>query len=154
MTLPSQPRFSSLSRRLATALTWALLAGLIVVPSLLAFALTVDDAGDATREVLFNVGHWLRWFLYLATLVVIVILALGPVRSVPLWRLGRREQRWDRVGERLKVFLFYGVGQGRLPNDLYASVMHLFIFWGWVVLFIGTVIISMPRVSVIAKWRS
>src|SRR5690606_18187243 len=45
------------------------------------------------------------------------------------------------IGERLKFFAIYGIGQGRMPNDLYAFVMHLCIFWGWMVLFIGTLII-------------
>ncbi len=105
--------------------------------------LTVDDAGSATREVLFNVGHWLRWLLYLGTAVVFAVIATGPLRRSRLWRLGRTdEKRWDRLGQRAKVFLLYGVGQGRLSNDLYASLMHLFIFWGWLVLFIGTLLIS------------
>ena len=110
---------------------------------MLAFTLAVDSSGDATREVLFNVGHWLRWLLYLSGFVLLAVVATGPLRKAKLWRLGRHdEQRWDRVGERLKVFAFYGIGQGKLTNDLYAGLMHLFIFWGWVVLFIGTIIIA------------
>jgi Fe-S oxidoreductase len=129
-------------RRLANTAAWVTLACIIAVSTLLAFAVSVDDAGDATREVLFGVGHRLRWLLYLLTAVVFVIIALGPYRRARLWRLGRHdEKRWDRIGERAKVFLFYGIGQGRLPNDLYAGIMHLFIFWGWLVLFIGTLII-------------
>jgi len=108
----------------------------------LAFVLSVDDPGHATREVLFNVSHWLRWALYAATAVVFMIIALGPLHRSQMWRIGKPEQRWDRIAERAKVFLIYGIGQGRMPNDLYASVMHLFIFWGWVVLFIGTLIIA------------
>lgn len=102
----------------------------------------VADAGDATREVLFNVGHSLRWLLYAASAAVFVYLALGPLRRARLWRLGRPERRTDRVWQRAKAFLLYGIGQGRLPNDLYASVMHLCIFWGWAVLFIGTLLLA------------
>ena len=142
--LPSQPRLSPLARRGFTGLAWALLGAAVVVSAILAFALSVDEAGNATREVLFNVGHWLRWLLYLATIIVFAILATGPLRRSRLWRLGRRgEKRWDRIGARAKVFLVYGVGQGRLSNDLYGAVMHLFIFWGWVVLFIGTLLIAL-----------
>jgi len=139
----SQPRLSPAARKALTGLTWAALAAAVVVCSLLAFTLATANAGSATREVLFNVGHWLRWLLYLSTAVVFAVIATGPLRRSRLWRLGRTgEKRWDRIGERAKVFLLYGVGQGRLSNDLYAAVMHLFIFWGWLVLFIGTLIIA------------
>jgi Fe-S oxidoreductase len=141
--LPSAPRLSPGARRLATAAIWLTLGAILVVSTALAYTLTVADSDDATREVLFNVGHWLRWFLYVATIVVFVILAMEPLRKLRLWRIGTHgEKRWDRVGERLKVFLFYGVGQGKMPNDLYAGVMHIFIFWGWIVLFAGTLIIA------------
>ncbi len=113
-----------------------------MLSSVLAYTLATADSGDATREVLFNVGRWLRWFLYASTTVVFVLIALGPVRKARVWRLGRPEKRWDRIRERVGVFLVYGIGQGRMTNDLYAATMHLFIFWGWVVLFIGTLIIA------------
>ncbi|HEX5370823.1 MAG TPA: heterodisulfide reductase-related iron-sulfur binding cluster [Dehalococcoidia bacterium] len=140
---PSAPLLSRNLRRYATTLTWLTFATIVVACSVLAYALSTADSGSATREVLFNVGHWLRWPLYLSTAVLFVIIALGPLRRARLWRIGRKdEKRWDRVWERAKVFAFYGIGQGRMPNDMYAAVMHLCIFWGWVVLFIGTLIIA------------
>src|SRR5581483_10117867 len=145
MTTPaSAPRVALNSRRLINAACWSLLGGVIVLALVLAYTLSVDSSGDATREVLGNVGHWIRWLLYVSTFVVFVLIALGPLRRARLWRVGRGEagSRTDQVWRRAKVFAFYGIGQGRMPNDLYASVMHLFIFWGWVVLFIGTLIIA------------
>jgi Fe-S oxidoreductase len=139
---PSAPRVDRQTRFNLAVLSWLLLGALVAIGIFLAFILTVDQSGDATREVLFNVGHWLRWPLYVATAVVFVIIALGPLHRSQFWRIGRPEKRWDRVWDRAKVYLVYGIGQGRMPNDLYASVMHLFIFWGWVVLFIGTLIIA------------
>ena len=102
----SQARLSPTARRALTGLAWLALGAAVVVCSLLAFTLSTADAGDATREVLFNVGHWLRWLLYVSTAVVFAIIAAGPLRRSNLWRLGRTdEKRWDRVGERAKVFL-------------------------------------------------
>ena len=138
----SAPRFNPATRRAVNLLTWLLLGALVLLPLILAYAISVSDKGLATREVLFGVGHVLRWFLYAATAVVFVIIALGPLRRSELWRIGKTEGRTDRLFDRAKVFLIYGIGQGRMPNDLYASVMHLFIFWGWMVLFIGTLIIA------------
>ncbi len=138
----SAPRVNRSTRFNIAVLSWLLLGGVVAGGLLFAFVLSVNDAGNATREVLFNVGHQLRWFLYVATAIVFVIIALGPLHRSQFWRIGKPEQRWDKVMERAKVFLIYGIGQGRMPNDLYASIMHLFIFWGWVVLFIGTLIIA------------
>jgi Fe-S oxidoreductase/nitrate reductase gamma subunit len=139
---PSAPQVTPPLRSAISAALWLALAGVIAVGTLLALTLSVDGAGDATREVLFNVGHWLRWLLYAGTAAVFAFLAMGPLRRSRLWRQGRPEKRWDRIGERAKVFLLYGVGQGRLSNDLYAGAMHLFIFWGWTVLFVGTLILA------------
>jgi Fe-S oxidoreductase len=138
---PAAPRTSTGLRKAAVAASWGILAALAVIAQLLALTVDVEDAGRATREVLFNVGHWIRWLLYLLTAVLLLIIALGPWRRAQLWSIGRPEKRSDRVLQRARVFLFYGIGQGRMPNDLYASVMHLCIFWGWTVLFIGTLLI-------------
>src|SRR4051812_21764024 len=109
--LPSAPRLSKPMRRLAVTAVWAGLMAVIVVSLILAYALSTDDAGNATREVLFGVGHWLRWLLYVSTAIVFAYIALGPYRRSTYWRLGKTiEKRWDRVGERLKVFAFYGIG--------------------------------------------
>jgi Fe-S oxidoreductase len=139
---PSAPRVNRTTRLAVTTAVWLVLGAIVVVATVLAYAVSVQDAGSATREVLFNVGHWLRWLLYLITAAILVFVALGPYRKAQLWRVGRPEKRWDRVNERAKVFLLYGIGQGRMTNDVYAGVMHLFIFWGWVILFIGTVLIA------------
>ena len=80
MTTPaSAPRVSLTGRRLIVAASWGLLA-LIVLGSLVAaYTVSTTDSGDATREVLFNVGHVLRWLLYLATMVAFVLLGQTPV---------------------------------------------------------------------------
>ena len=114
---------------------------MIVVISL-AYALQTSDSREATREVLFGVGHGLRWLLYVLAALVFAVIAMGPLRRSRLWRVGTSENRRDRPMTRALAFLKYGFGHGRLSNDLYAGVMHLFIFWGWTVLFIGTVLIA------------
>src|SRR3990172_1362529 len=142
MTLPSATRVDKPTRFAITTAVWVFFALVVVLGPAFAYAISVADAGEATRAVLYNISRWLRWPLYVAALVVFIIAALGPVRRARLWAVGRPEERWDRVWERAKVFLIYGLGQGRLTNDLYASIMHLCIFWGWVVLFIGTITIA------------
>src|SRR5262245_66184129 len=97
MPLPSAARINGRTRRLAIVAVWSLLAGLAAVCALLAFLVSVGHSGEATREVLFGVGHSLRWFLYASTALLFIIIALGPLRRSELWRVGRPEPRWDRL---------------------------------------------------------
>jgi len=129
------------SKQAVVVATYATLAAVPVVAAALILALGTD-LGDAGREVMWNIAEWARFLLYASAAVLLVVIAYGYYRRYELWRLGKPENRTDNWPERLKAFLIYGVGQGRLPGDLYASVMHLFIFWGWVVLFIGTAMLT------------
>jgi Fe-S oxidoreductase len=129
-------------RRMVNLLTWAGILAIPIIGVIVVLALG-DDLGFATREVLWDIGGWFRIIVYVSSLAF--PLAIGYLlyrRFEPMFRIGRPERRFDRPLERLKVFAVYGLGQGRMPNDLYASTMHLIIFWGWGVLFIGTLMLS------------
>jgi Fe-S oxidoreductase/nitrate reductase gamma subunit len=52
-------------------------------------------------------------------------------------RLGKGENRRDRLGERIKAFLVYGVFQKKVHRDRYSGVLHAFIFWAFVILFLS-----------------
>ena len=121
--------------------SYATLAAVPIAAAALILTLGTD-LGDASREVMWNIAGWARFLLYALAVVLVLTIGYGYYRRYQLWRLGKPENRADNWPERLKAFLIYGVGQGRLPGDLYASVMHLFIFWGWVVLFIGTAMLT------------
>jgi Fe-S oxidoreductase len=51
--------------------------------------------------------------------------------------LGAKEDRTDRPGERVKGFLKYVLGQGKVLAEP-AGLGHFFIFWGFIVLSFGT----------------
>jgi Fe-S oxidoreductase len=140
--LPSAPRLPARTRRALLTLAFGALAAIVLLCLVLAYSVTTEDADAATREVLYGVGHWLRWLLYLLSGALLMVIAFGPFRRSELWRIGAPQDRRDRPIQRAAAFLKYGFGHGRLSNDLYAGLMHLFIFWGWVVLFIGTLLIA------------
>jgi len=98
--------------------------------------------GDAEREGLWNIGTWVRVPIWVVAFVILLIFVNGPFRRYRLWRLGKSESRAGNWVQRAKAFLIYGIGQGRLPGDTYASVMHLLIFWGFAGLFIGTLMVA------------
>ena len=129
------------SKRAVVAAGYATLVAVPVVAAVL--VLTVGlDLGEASREVFWNIAGWARPLVYTLAFVVLLTIAYGPYRRYRLWRLGKPENRGDRWLQRLSAFLVYGIGQGRLPGDLYAFVMHLFIFWGWAALFVGTAMLT------------
>jgi Fe-S oxidoreductase len=129
-------------RLLLAALSFFLAIGLVPLVAAVVVIAAGQGMGEATRQVFFNIAHWARFVAYGATAVVLLVLAYGPLSRLRLWLLGKGEGRWDRPWERGRFFLLYGLGQGRLPNDLYAGLMHLLIFWGWTFLFIGTLMLA------------
>ncbi len=89
-----------------------------------------------TRQIYWNIaGHM---FLYLFMVIALGIFAYGIYKRYRLWRLGKPENRIDHVGKRIWSLLIYGLGQKRVLREGYAGLMHVLIFWGFVVLFIGT----------------
>ncbi|HXG43051.1 MAG TPA: (Fe-S)-binding protein [Dehalococcoidia bacterium] len=129
-------------RQLLAALSFFIAVALIPLVAALVVIAASQGMGEATRQVFFNIVKWARILVYAVTAVILLVLAYGPLSRLRLWLLGKKEERWDRPWERARFFLLYGVGQGRLPNDLYAGLMHLLIFWGWTFLFIGTVMLA------------
>ncbi len=96
---------------------------------------------EITREIFWNVGSGVRIPVYLLGLIVVVILVYGFVKRVRLWRIGKPEKRVDKPFKRILSFLLFGLGHKRILKEPYPGIMHLFLFWGFVILFIGTVLI-------------
>jgi len=75
--------------------------------------------------------------------MIVVTLALFAHRAVFLVRLlrkGKAMPRWDQVPARVGRVIVYVFGQARLlANDFWPGLMHAIIFWGFVVLTLGTV---------------
>src|SRR5437763_13218250 len=81
--------------------------------------------------------------MYVLVAVQALVLSYAFSRRYLMWRRGREYGPIDRVGERVRQTLAIAFLHRRLirPGYRYAGVMHLFIFWGFVVLFIGTIIV-------------
>ena len=96
---------------------------------------------EITREIFWNVGSGVRIPVYLLGLIVVVILIYGLLKHIRLWKIGRPETRVDKPFKRILSFLLFGLGHKRILKEPYPGIMHLFLFWGFLVLFIGTVLI-------------
>ena len=89
------------------------------------------------RELFWNIGKT-GLLAYLIMGIAVLALAYGLYERVVLWRRGQAEDRWDRAGERIKGVVVNILGHARVLREAYPGVMHLFIFWGFLVLLIGT----------------
>ena len=96
---------------------------------------------EITREIFWNVGSWVRWPVYGLGLIVILIFIYGLIKRIWLWCIGKPENRVDHIFKRIGSFLSYGLFHKRILKEPYPGIMHLFLFWGFLVLFLGTILI-------------
>lgn len=91
-----------------------------------------------TREVFWNVEA--SWRVYLLFIPFALLFAAAVWQRARWWRLGRPEVRWDRPLRRLGHFLGNAVAQGRMFRQTAAGLGHLSFSWGFIVLFMGTLV--------------
>jgi len=93
-----------------------------------------------TRELYWNIhGHWIMYLLFLVALGVFLY---GFYQKVQLWRIGQKVKRHDQPIKRLLSVLVYGFGHKKIFREGYPGLMHLSLFWGFVVFIIGTIIVA------------
>lgn len=99
---------------------------------------------DVTREIFWNVGN-VALFVYILAAIVVFIFVYGFYKRVKLWRLGKEEKRGDLIWKRVKSVLLFGFGHKRTLSETYPGISHFILFWGFVVLFLGTLIIFLQE---------
>ncbi len=82
--------------------------------------------------------------LWLLTLVSFGLFGRRVLRYVETLRGARAEQRWDRIGERIKLVFVNVLGQRRLLEELLSGAAHFVIFWAFVV-YAGTFFWNLVR---------
>ncbi len=98
-----------------------------------------------TRPIGWNVSEVAFAVMYALVAVQALALGYGLSRRYVAWRSGKPFGPIDRLRERLRQALSVVFLHRRLirPGYVYAGVMHLFIFYGFVFLFIGTIIVML-----------
>ena len=77
----------------------------------------------------------LNTLLFAAVLAAAIgLFARSSWHLVSTLRLGKKENRFDRIGLRLRRVLTVAFGQSKLLREPFAGALHAFIFWGFVVL--------------------
>ncbi|MBU1570017.1 MAG: (Fe-S)-binding protein, partial [Proteobacteria bacterium] len=92
------------------------------------------------RPTYWNIPNWAQILVYILGALAIIIFTYGVYGHIKKWRLGKPEVVTGSIFERLKTFVKYALLQLRLSSDTFAIVMHLMIFWGMAILFIGTIL--------------
>jgi Fe-S oxidoreductase/nitrate reductase gamma subunit len=92
------------------------------------------------RDTFWNVPAWAQFLLYALSFVAIGVFGLGLWSRIALWREGKPENRFDRLPDRVRLLVRHVLLQGRTLSQRYPGVMHALMFWGFCVLFLGTVL--------------
>lgn len=76
--------------------------------------------------------------------VIILAAALGiftrsAMRLIAWLNVGKADNRFDRLGERIKTTLIVGFGQSKILRDKVAGPIHAGIFWGFIVLLFSAI---------------
>jgi Fe-S oxidoreductase len=92
-----------------------------------------------TREVYWNIQG--VWIMYALVIVAAVVFGYGAYRYYQLLMAGKPENRFDNPGARVRALLAHAVAQGRTLRRRYAGLSHVLFSWGFVILFLGTVVV-------------
>ncbi len=96
---------------------------------------------QATREIYWNVGHGVVLPMYILAFAAFAIMAWGFWRRLRIWRQGKSLNRFDRYGQRIRLFLAEVFSQMKVLRVKDGGIYHSLFFWGFLLLFIGTLLV-------------
>jgi len=96
---------------------------------------------DVTREIYWNVGHAVVLPMYLFAAITLSILIYGFIKRIRVYRQGKPLQRLDHLPARIVRLVKRGLGQLRVLLVKVPGITHALLFWGILLLFIGTLLI-------------
>jgi Fe-S oxidoreductase/nitrate reductase gamma subunit len=96
---------------------------------------------DATREIYWNVGLGVVLPMYLFTALAALICAYGFIRRIRIYAKGQSLFRRDQLIRRTLLTLKNAFSQLKVMRVTLPGFTHAFLFWGVLLLFIGTVLI-------------
>ncbi|MCX6036633.1 MAG: heterodisulfide reductase-related iron-sulfur binding cluster [Chloroflexi bacterium] len=94
-----------------------------------------------TREIYWNVGHGVVLPMYLFAALTLAILIYGFVKRIRVYRQGKPLQRLDHLPARIVRLVKRGLGQLRVMLVKAPGITHALLFWGMLLLFIGTLLV-------------
>jgi Fe-S oxidoreductase/nitrate reductase gamma subunit len=96
---------------------------------------------EATREIYWNVGHGVVLPMYLFAAAAFGLFGYGVFLRLPIYRLGKKIDRLDRLPTRLWLLVKGVLAQSRVMKVLDPGALHALFFWGFGLLFVGTLLV-------------
>lgn len=95
----------------------------------------------AEREVFWNISY--HWLFYSLSALAVLIFIGGCYRNISTWFKGWSINESVNFSSIFRTVLKDIVGNAKiLSGDIVGGLMHLFIMWGFIILFLGTVLSS------------
>jgi Fe-S oxidoreductase/nitrate reductase gamma subunit len=96
-----------------------------------------------TREVFWNIDTFQQLLFYSLAAVASIVFFAGVVRIIGIWRSTWGDRRERKLGDSIRRGLLDGLlGRQIFRGDLLGGLAHFFMSWGWIFLFIGTVLLT------------
>jgi len=96
----------------------------------------------ASREVFWNIPY--GYVIYVLAAIALTFWAFGFYRRYQLWHLGKPDDSSKNIGKRIPVFirttLVDVLAHRRFLRDPYPGMMHLIIFWGFIILLLASAV--------------
>jgi Fe-S oxidoreductase/nitrate reductase gamma subunit len=96
----------------------------------------------ASREVFWNIQY--SYVIYILAAIAVAFWVFSFYRRYKLWHLGKPDDCSKNIGKRIRVFIRTTVvdvlAHRRFLRDPYSGMMHLMIFWGFVILLLAAAI--------------
>jgi len=96
---------------------------------------------EATREIYWNVGHGVVWPMYVLAFLAMGLCLWGFWRRIPIYRIGRPLDRFNLKSLRLRRMVAGVLSQAKVLRGSLAGGFHALFFWGFLLLFIGTLLV-------------
>lgn len=96
-----------------------------------------------SREIYWNIAY--GWLVYPLSALVLLVLGYGLYRRYRVWQRAATPITIDRWRWRLASVLSAALGQGRVVRSPFAGTMHLLLYCGFVMLFLGTLMIAVQE---------
>jgi len=102
---------------------------------------------DVTREIFGNIPATQQTWFYLLACASLLVFAVGLLRRIARWMSGAADVRivTRELPRRIAYFLEQVFTQPRLRREPSSGLMHLLIFWGFLILFVGTELVALEH---------
>ncbi|MBN2320122.1 MAG: 4Fe-4S dicluster domain-containing protein [Acidobacteria bacterium] len=95
---------------------------------------------EATRPLMWNIS--IVWLMYVLFAAAVAVFAWGTYKRIQFWRRGKEDkERFADWGKRFIILLREIFLQKQVRNSGFPAILHCFIFYSFVVLFVTTLII-------------